>query len=65
MRAAGSGEAAVHQIFARFLRGVKIACIGPVTADTAREMGLRVDAVAESYTIPGLVEAMVNMREAN
>ncbi len=34
-------------------------CIGPVTADTARELGLRVDAVASEHTIDGLVDAMV------
>ncbi|MCX7840729.1 MAG: uroporphyrinogen-III synthase, partial [Anaerolineae bacterium] len=35
-----------------------IACIGPVTARTARELGLRVDIVAEEYTIAGLVTAL-------
>jgi hydroxymethylbilane synthase len=34
-------------------------CIGPVTADTARELGLRVDAVADEHTIAGLVNTMV------
>jgi uroporphyrinogen III methyltransferase/synthase len=34
---------------------VTIACIGPVTADTAKDLGRRVDLVAEEYTIPGLV----------
>jgi uroporphyrinogen-III synthase len=34
-------------------------CIGPVTAATARELGLRVDVVAEAYTIDGLVTALV------
>lgn len=38
---------------------VTIACIGPVTADTARDLGLRVDLMAEEYTIPGLVQALV------
>jgi uroporphyrinogen III methyltransferase/synthase len=38
---------------------VTIACIGPVTADTARDLGLRVDLVADEYTIPGLVRALV------
>lgn len=33
-------------------------CIGPVTATTARELGLRVDVVAEAYTIDGLVAAL-------
>ncbi|MDA8096583.1 MAG: uroporphyrinogen-III C-methyltransferase [Desulforudis sp.] len=37
------------------LKGVAVACIGPVTADTAGEYGLKVDAVAEKYTIEGLV----------
>lgn len=36
-----------------------VACIGPVTADTARRHGLRVDVVAEVHTLDGLVEALV------
>ncbi len=36
-----------------------IFCIGPVTADTARELGLGVDAVATEHTIDGLVNAMM------
>jgi uroporphyrinogen III methyltransferase/synthase len=35
-----------------------VACIGPVTAETAREVGLAVHLVAEEYTIDGLVEAL-------
>jgi len=35
-----------------------IACIGPVTARAARELGLRVDAVASVYTTTGLVESL-------
>ena len=35
-----------------------VACIGPVTADTARRHGLRVDVVADVHTIPGLVDAL-------
>jgi uroporphyrinogen-III synthase len=35
-----------------------IACIGPVTAAAARDLGLRVDVTAEEYTIEGLVEAL-------
>ena len=38
--------------------GVKVACIGPITADTAREQGLTVDIVAEEYTVEGLMEAI-------
>ena len=36
-----------------------VACIGPVTADTARRLGLRVDLVADVHTVPGLVDALV------
>ena len=35
-----------------------IACIGPITAQTARELGLHVDIEARTFTIDGLVEAM-------
>ena len=38
-----------------------IACIGPVTAATARSLGLTVDAEAEPHTIDGLVDAIVNL----
>jgi uroporphyrinogen III methyltransferase/synthase len=36
-----------------------VACIGPVTAQTARDHGLSVDVVAEVHTVPGLVDALV------
>jgi uroporphyrinogen III methyltransferase/synthase len=36
-----------------------VACIGPITADTAREHGLEVDLVADEHTVPGLVAALV------
>ena len=36
-----------------------VACIGPITADTARRHGLEPAVVAEVHTIPGLVEALV------
>lgn len=35
-----------------------IACIGPITAQTAREAGLRVDVIASEYTVEGLVAAL-------
>jgi hypothetical protein len=40
------------------LGGALVACIGPITAQTAREHGLRVDLVAEEHSIPGLVVAL-------
>jgi len=39
--------------------GVKVACIGPITAQTAEECGLKPDVVADEYTIEGLVAALV------
>jgi uroporphyrinogen III methyltransferase/synthase len=36
----------------------RIACIGPKTAQTATEAGLRVDISAKKQTMPGLLEAM-------
>jgi len=35
-----------------------VACIGPITADTARELGLRVDVEAAEHTVAGLVAAL-------
>ena len=36
-----------------------IACIGPVTAQTVRELGLPVDVIAAEYTLDGLLNALV------
>lgn len=36
-----------------------VACIGPITADAAVRLGLRVDLVADVHTIDGLVDAVV------
>ncbi len=51
---AGLGEGA-----RALLEKPTIACIGPITADTARDLGLRVDVVAAEHTIPGLVKAII------
>ncbi len=40
------------------LHDAVIACIGPVTAATARDLGLRVDVEPEEHTIPALVAAL-------
>ena len=37
-----------------------VACIGPVTAETARAHGLEVGVVAEEHTVEGLVRALVD-----
>ncbi|MGI8752875.1 MAG: uroporphyrinogen-III C-methyltransferase [Acidimicrobiales bacterium] len=36
-----------------------VACIGPVTAATARDAGLAVATVAATHTVPGLVDALI------
>ncbi len=43
------------------LGGAAVACIGPVTADTARELGLPVTIVATEHTIPGLENALLQL----
>ena len=40
------------------LDGALIACIGPITAQTAREYGLTPAVIAERYTLDGLVAAL-------
>ena len=40
------------------LQSATIACIGPITAQTAAELGVKVDIVAAEYTIAGLVKAV-------
>ena len=41
----------------------KIACIGPITSQTAREFGLDVHIEAYEYTIAGLIEAITRNEE--
>ena len=40
------------------LNSTLIACIGPTTAATAKELGLKVDLVAKKHNVEGLVEAL-------
>ncbi len=42
---------------------LKIACIGPITSQTARELSLDVQIEASEFTIDGLVEAIVQHEE--
>ena len=39
----------------------KVVCIGPVTAKTAQDAGITVAAVADTYTIDGLLEKLVEI----
>jgi uroporphyrinogen III methyltransferase/synthase len=45
--------------FESLIKGVMVASIGPITADTARELGFKVDIEAKEYTIPGLCQAIL------
>jgi len=44
----------------QFLSMVKVACIGPVTVEATKELGIRVDIVSKIHTIDALVEAIVD-----
>ncbi len=43
----------------KLMDGCLIACIGPITAKTARDLGLQVTITATENTIPALVDALV------
>lgn len=54
-----SGVRAFVELIGReLLGGVSVACIGPITAATARKCGLTVEVEAKEHTIPGLVAAL-------
>ncbi len=44
---------------ASFNQQVKVACIGPITAATARDKGFDIDVQASEYTIDGLLNAIL------
>ena len=49
----------LDQAGGRFPAEARVACIGPITADAARERGLAVDVEAREYTVAGLIQALV------
>lgn len=49
---------------AQALKGSRVVCIGPITAKTARQLGVPVAAVAKEYTIDGLLAVLKNNGEA-
>ncbi len=58
----GNGRAALDRngVGRAALDGSLVACIGPVTAAAARELGLRVDIEAQEHTVEGLASALVD-----
>ncbi len=46
--------------FDNLIKGVTVASIGPITTDTALNLGFKVHITAESYTIPGLCRAILD-----
>jgi uroporphyrinogen III methyltransferase/synthase len=44
---------------AELLRGVVVASIGPITAETASRHGIVSQIVPEKYTIPALADALI------
>jgi uroporphyrinogen III methyltransferase / synthase len=60
-----ASPSAVHGFLSRFVvpAGAKVACIGPVTAEAARNNGLEVAVVSNVHTAAGLVAAIVAARQ--
>jgi len=55
VQAVGAGRVPAMPAATRFVS------IGPVTSETARELGLALAAEAAEHTIPGLVKAMLGL----
>jgi uroporphyrinogen III methyltransferase/synthase len=49
----------VEALGERFPAGARVVSIGPVTSETARELGLRVEVAAERHDVDGLLEALL------
>ncbi|ACB84708.1 uroporphyrinogen-III C-methyltransferase [Natranaerobius thermophilus] len=47
------------------LANTHIACIGPITASTCQQYGIEVNSIANEYTIPGLVESLIDNLDEN
>lgn len=54
------GELLKKEDLKKRLKGIAIACIGPVTAKTAKEWGMKVQIQPKQYTIPSLAQAIAN-----
>lgn len=49
----------------KLMQHAKIISIGPVTTQTAKDLGLNVHAEADEFTIPGLVDALIEFHKDN
>lgn len=61
---ASSTVRAFHRLADGETGRARVAAIGPITAATARELGMAVDLVAEEHTMRGLVRALVRAERA-
>lgn len=52
-------DARDQQELERLMQGVDIAAIGPITAKTVTDSGLKVDVQPREYTIPSMIQAIV------
>ena len=52
------------QLTDEWMKRVKVACIGPITADTARDQGFSVDLMPADYTIEALTRAITDFYTA-
>jgi uroporphyrinogen III methyltransferase/synthase len=55
----------VEMAGAASLQGVQVVSIGPVTTETAYELGIEAAATARVFTIDGLVEAILEICHPN
>lgn len=53
----GLSETAAREL----LNSTSVVCIGPITAGTAQELGLKITAVADEYTTGGLVRTLLRL----
>jgi uroporphyrinogen III methyltransferase / synthase len=51
-----------EQPLVQALAGVAVACVGPTTAEAARELGVNVAVTPEEHTVEGVVAALVKWR---
>jgi len=56
-------QGAAHSLMHLVTQQTQLASIGPITSQTARELGLNVDIEAKEFTIDGLVDAIIQYEE--